>query len=183
MLQVTPNEPDLFLLRARILFLQSDFKKAITNLSRAMQLDPDFKPAKLLLKKVKLIEKAKEAGNAAFKSNDSQKAVEHYTEALEALDAPLEDDDNSKVGKGRVKAILLGNRATALNKMKDFDRALQDVNASLELDPTYFKSLRTKARIQLALKQYEDAVNTFKDALKEAGEDDVRPLKKEIRNA
>lgn len=45
-LSSSPNSPDLLYLRARVLFLDSNFAKCIAHLQSAMRSDPDFAPAK-----------------------------------------------------------------------------------------------------------------------------------------
>ena len=62
-----------------------------------------------------------------------------------------------------------------------------DVYASLKMHPAYYKSLRTRARIRLALEEYEEAIQDFKDALEssmiEAGPAEQKSIEKEIRLA
>ena len=116
-LSSSPNSPDLLYLRARVLFLDSNFSKSIAHLQSAMRSDPDFIPAKKLLKRVKIVEKGKEAGNQAFKSAQYSVAIDNYTEALSALQT---EGDDSEIGEGKVKAVLLSNRATAYTKVSKY---------------------------------------------------------------
>jgi DnaJ family protein C protein 7 len=73
-----------------------------------------------------------------------------------------------------------------LNRHED---ALRDTDASLELTPTSFKALRTRARIHLHLEHYDQCVADFKAAIQQvgmdgsAGEADLRALKTELKKA
>lgn len=69
---------------------------------------------KKLLKRTRIVERGKEAGNTLFKSQQYEEAIEKYTEALSAL---ISDTDEAEIGEGKVKAVLLSNRATAYSKV------------------------------------------------------------------
>lgn len=64
---------------------------------------------------------------------------------------------------------------------------MTDVSASLKLHPDYYKTLRTRARIRLALEEYQEAIDDFKSALDssmvEASAAEQKSLEKEIRLA
>ncbi|TIC12958.1 TPR-like protein, partial [Wallemia mellicola] len=176
----SPNSPDLLYLRARVLFLDSNFAKCIAHLQSAMRSDPDFTPAKKLLKRTRIVERGKEAGNVAFKSAQYEEAIEKYTEALSALS----DDDQGEIGEGKVKAVLLSNRATTYSKMTDkSENALKDVDEALKLHPEYTKALRTRARIHLNIENFEESVSDFKKALEFCTMEEKPALENEVRNA
>lgn len=67
------------------------------------------------------------------------------------------------------------------------DGALADSNASLELMSTSYKALRTRARINMVLEDYQAAVNDFKASNEQVRIDgsqtEERGLKKELREA
>ena len=71
--------------------------------------------------------------------------------------------------------------------MSRYDDALADIGTSLDLHPTSFKALRTRARIYLHLEQYEAAIADFNSALEYAASEgataDERTLRTEIRKA
>lgn len=100
------QNPDALLLRARVLYGQGDNAKAVAHCAEALRYDPDFTKARTLLKKARAIEAKKEAGNAAFKSNQLQDAYDAYTAALEM------DPEN-----GMMNAKLYSNRAAVLQKV------------------------------------------------------------------
>ncbi|TIA90163.1 hypothetical protein E3P99_01672, partial [Wallemia hederae] len=181
LLSMNPNSPDLLYLRARVLFLDSNFAKCIAHLQSAMRSDPDFKPAKALLKRTRVVERGKEAGNNSFKQSNFDDAISHYTEALNAL---VTDGGDAEVGEGKVKAVLLSNRATAYSKMSDKNEdALKDVDEALKLYKNYTKALRTRARIHLAMEKFEESVSDFKEALDSCSMEEKSGIEKEVRHA
>jgi len=64
---------------------------------------------------------------------------------------------------------------------------MADVKESLKLHPDYYKTLRTRARIRMALEEYQEAVDDFKSALDssmiEASTAEQKALEREIRLA
>ncbi|TIB29403.1 hypothetical protein E3P86_03680 [Wallemia ichthyophaga] len=179
LLSMSPASPDLLYLRARVLFLDSNFSKAIAHLQAAMRSDPDFSPAKSLLKRTRVVERGKESGNEAFKHARYTEAIQQYSTALDALSS-----DQGEIGEGKVKAVLLSNRATAYSKLSDkSDEAFTDVDHALKLHPNYTKALRTRARINLSQEKFEECVSDFKAALDTCTMEEKQGLEKEVRNA
>ena len=62
-----------------------------------------------------------------------------------------------------------------------------DTNASLKIHSSYYKTIRTRARIRLALEEYDEAIQDFKSALEsstiEASTAEQKSIEKEIRMA
>jgi DnaJ homolog subfamily C member 7 len=65
------------------MFLTGKLPSAGQHAASALRLDPGNKPAMLLRKRVKDVERLKEEGNVAFKSGRLEEAVALYGEALE----------------------------------------------------------------------------------------------------
>ncbi|KAE9405377.1 DnaJ-domain-containing protein [Gymnopus androsaceus JB14] len=183
-LRQSSNSPEVLCLRGLVLMLSGKLPSALQHVQSALRFDPSYLPAQQLRKRVKDIERLKDEGNAAFKTGNLQEAVDKYTEALERIG---EKEEEAK--GGQIRATLLSNRATTLIKLSEYTRALADTSASLTLSPNSFKALRTQARVNLALENYEDAVRDFKNAVEEAQKDgstterDVRELKGELKKA
>lgn len=96
--------------------------------------------------------------------------------------------EKEEEGKGgRIRAILLSNRATAFLKVGRFDEALRDIDASLELCQASYKALRTRARIYMHSLKYEAAISDFRDAIEQARTNgssiDVETLNAELNEA
>ncbi|KAG8722149.1 hypothetical protein FRC08_006598, partial [Ceratobasidium sp. 394] len=182
-LRLAPNSPDVLTLRAQILFLTNQIPKAVQHAQQALRLDPDHTPARQLMRRAREVERIKEEGNTLFKAGRLGEAVERYGEALEVIGEKV-----SEGGGGQLRAVLLSNRATAQFKLKQLEPALEDTNASLALNPESYKALRTRARIQLELEHFEEAVRDFKSAEEAADSEgaaigEVRALEQETRKA
>ena len=168
--------------RGLLLFLTSKTAQATQHVQSALRLDPGHEAAMRLRKRIKDVERLKEEGNVAFKTGKLLDAADKYAEALERIGADPREGEG-----GPLRAMLLSNRATTLVKLGRHDDALADTEASLVLNPTSFKALRTRARIQLHLENYDAAVADFKSAIEQAGiegsDADVRALRAELKKA
>ena len=177
-----PNSPDVMTVRGLLLFLTSKTAQATQHVQSALRLDPGHEAAMKLRKRIKDVERLKEEGNAAFKMNKLEEAAEKYGEAIDRIGSDPREGEG-----GQIRAMLLSNRATTLVKLDRYEDALADTEASLQLNPSSFKALRTRARINLHLEQYDAAIADFKSAIEQAGfencDADVRALKTELKKA
>jgi len=112
-LRLEPNSPEVLTSRALVLFLTNHIPSAIQHVQSALRYDPEHTRARLLLRRARDIEKLKEGGNSAFKSGRHAEAVNKYTETLNAIGERPEEGDG-----GQLRALILGNRATALSKVR-----------------------------------------------------------------
>lgn len=170
LLRSDSNDPEALTLRGKILYQQGENAKATAHFQEALRSDPDYKSARTWLKLSKEIEKARTEGNNAFKAGNLQDAKELYTKAL-SLD-PTNKGTNSK---------LYSNRATVNVKLNLNEEALQDCDLALELDPSFTKVKKTKARVLGKLERWEDSVREFQEALEEDSSD--QSLRNELREA
>ncbi|EGO22521.1 hypothetical protein SERLADRAFT_440542 [Serpula lacrymans var. lacrymans S7.9] len=180
--RLEPNSPEVLALRGLVFFLCGKLPQALQHVQSALRLDPAHEPAQRLRKRVKDVERLKEEGNQAFKSNRLEEAIEKYTETLERI------GNSEEEGKGgQIRATLLSNRATTLVKLSRHEDALVDTEESLKLLPTSFKALRTRARINLHLEKFDAAVADFKTSIEQAGfegsDAEVRALQVELKKA
>ncbi|KAI5479814.1 DnaJ family protein [Pseudohyphozyma bogoriensis] len=174
LLRANPQQPEALYYRGLSLYYNGNHAQAIAHCQEALRNDPDFTLARTLLRKVKLLDSLKDAGNDAFKNNRLQEAIDKYTEGLEV------DPENDSY-----RSTLLSNRATAYQKLKEPEKALADCDACLEINPSYFKALRTRARVHLSSEDFEAAMRDFKQAyeLAPAGSADETSLKRELKDA
>ena len=89
------------------MYYQGNHAQAIAHAQAALRTDPDYILARTLLRKVKLLDATKDAGNEAFKANKFTEAIEKYTECM-AIDPENET----------FQATVLSNRATAFLKVR-----------------------------------------------------------------
>ncbi|KAI9875413.1 MAG: hypothetical protein M1823_007483, partial [Watsoniomyces obsoletus] len=149
---------------------KSDYDRSEMYFRQALSLDPDNTQARTWLRTMKKLERARNEANDFFKRGRYSDAVTGYSEAVEI-------DPTNKV----TNAKLLGNRATARMKTKEFDLAREDCDLALKLDPTYTKAKRTRAKATGEGGDWEQAVKDLK-ALNEENPGD-NELARELRNA
>ncbi|CAO1621691.1 unnamed protein product [Sympodiomycopsis kandeliae] len=215
LLRLDQSNSEALLLRARIFFAQGDLAKAIQHCQAALRNDPDLTSARDLMRFGRRIEKIKDEGNSAAKAGRWVGAKDKYTEGLSELGVQSSqqqaqtngDSPNGSVdvtssasalfagiettegGSRLLRATLFSNRATANLKTKSYDDALSDCNSTLALSPSYLKAIRTRARVHLALDNFEDSIKDFKEAIENVSPSDsdaestTRALKKELQEA
>ena len=172
------NDTDAIVLAGQSCYLKddkpragkTDYERAEMYFRQALSLDPDNASARTWLRTMKKLERARNEANDFFKRGRYPDAVTHYTSALEI-------DATNKI----TNAKLLGNRAMARMKTKDFELAREDCDKALKLDPTYTKAKRTRAKATGEGGDWEQAVKDLKALAEESpGDND---LTKELRNA
>lgn len=93
---------------------------------------------------------AREAGTAAFKAGDNEKAVKCFTEAIE------KDPNNH---------LLYSNRSAAYAKLDRFKDALLDANKCIDLKPDWFKGHSRRGAAYMGLKSWRAALGAFEAGL------------------
>ena len=178
LMRENPNDAEAIVLNGRALYLKdekpqqgkSDYDRAESHFRQALALDPDNSTARNSLRTLKKLDRARTTANDLFKRSKFSDAVAAYSECL-----PI--DPTNKV----TNAKILGNRAMARIKIKEFDEAKADCDLALKLDPTYTKARRTRAKATGESGDWEQAVKDLK-ALAEDSASDAE-LAKELRNA
>lgn len=165
-----PTDADALVLRGRAFYQAGENDNALKHFRQALSYDPDLTQARTLLKTVQKLDKAKEDGNAAFKSGRYSAAVKLYSEALQV--DPSNKGTNSKI---------LQNRAMARLKIKEYKAAVADCNEALKLDPTYTKARKTRAKALGESGNWEQAVKDLKELAESNPEEPG--IQKEIRSA
>lgn len=96
---------------------------------------------------------AKKKGNAYFKAQDYDKAIEQYSEAI-------------KLDKDKVEThIYYSNRSACYLAKGDFDNALKDANSSINANKTYSKAYDRKGSALWKLNEIDEAILTYKMGL------------------
>lgn len=164
------QDPDALVLRGRILYAQGENDKAMQHFRQALSCDPDFKAAVKYLRMVQKLERMKSDGNASFKGGRFQEAVDTYTQALEV--DPLNKNTNSKI---------LQNRALCNSRLKKWKAAIEDCDKALELDPSYTKARKTRAKALGESGNWDEAIRELK-AIHDANPSEPN-IAKDIRDA
>jgi DnaJ family protein C protein 7 len=164
------QDPDALVLRGRILYAQGENDKAMQHFRQALSCDPDFKAAVKYLRMVQKLERMKSDGNASFKSGRYQEAVDTYSEALQV--DPTNKNTNSKI---------LQNRALCNSRLKKWKAAIEDCDKALELDPSYTKARKTRAKALGESGNWDEAIRELR-AIHDANPSEPG-IAKEIREA
>ncbi|KAL2404261.1 DnaJ-like protein subfamily C member 7-like protein [Exophiala dermatitidis] len=178
LLRENPMDAEAMVLAGRAFYLRderpqqgkSDYDRAEEYFRQALALDPDNGDARKYLRIMKKLDRARTEANNLFKQGKYPEAIAAYTEALTI-------DPTNKV----TNAKLLGNRATARTKIKEFDEAKTDCDQALKLDPSYLKARKIRAKATGESGDWEQAVKDYK-ALVDDNPSDPE-LNKELRNA
>ena len=170
LLRYNNQDPDALVLRGRILYAQGENDKAVQHFRQALACDPDFKAAVKYLRMVQKLDRMKSEGNAAFKSGRFQEAIDTYTQALEV--DPSNKGTNSKI---------LQNRALCHSRQKSWKQAIADCEKALELDPSYTKARKTRAKALGESGNWQEAVRELKQIQEENPSEPN--IAKDIRNA
>lgn len=93
----------------------------------------------------------KEAGNAAFKAQDFDKAIGHYTEAIAA---------------NPTDHTIYGNRSASYHNLKKYDEALADGAKCVELNAAWAKGHQRQAMALHGLGKLEESLESYDAGLK-----------------
>jgi len=92
----------------------------------------------------------KDKGNEYFRTSQYQRAVECYTGSIDA----------------EATAVAYANRAMALLKLGEFDKAVEDSAEALKIDPFYLKAYQRRGTAHRELGLYLNALQDYEAALR-----------------
>lgn len=125
------------------------FDKQTQRLLKTLELEKKKADALSYLSDEKA-EEAKQRGNVCFRAQNWAQAVAEYEEAVKR--APK-------------NAAIRNNLAAALCKIMDFSGAQRQIEVALEIDPKYVKAWARKGDIEMYMKEYHKAMESYKEGL------------------
>ena len=102
----------------------------MTAAQQAAKLDPNNKEVTAVVRSARAVTSARMSGNLLFKASKFMEACAVYNEGLD------HDPYNS---------VLLCNRAACRSKLSQFEKAIEDCNAALTVQPNYSKARLRRA--------------------------------------
>ncbi|XP_061336592.1 inactive TPR repeat-containing thioredoxin TTL3-like [Gastrolobium bilobum] len=143
--------------RAQVDIAAGRLEDALEAAQRAVRLDPNNREANKVLRRARAVTATRAKGNELFKASKYSEACVAYGEGLE------HDPYNS---------ILLCNRAACRSKLGQFERAVEDCTAALNLRPNYTKARLRRADCNAKLERWEASIQDYELLLKETPEDE-----------
>lgn len=125
------------------------YDKATQRLMKTMELDKKKKDAAAYQDESKA-EEAKQRGNDFFRAKQWPQAVAEYEEAVK---------------RSPKNAPIRNNLSAALCKIMDFNGAKREIEKALDLDPKYVKAWARKGDIEMVMKEFHKATDSYKKGL------------------
>ena len=129
--------------QGRCTYYMGNVQQAEKILRSILQSDPDYKPAQILIKRIKDSEGRKDMANQLYSAKKTTEAMRAYTECLK-LDPP----------NRYYNSLILSNRAACYMQDSDFIKALTDINRAIELNPSYVKAYHRRGNIRMRLEEH-----------------------------
>lgn len=117
---------------------------------------------------LKKADELKLLGNKAMSRRDFQDAVDKYTEAIELTPKNV---------------IFLSNRAAAYSSLREHEKAIEDADAAIAIDPSYSKAYSRLGLAYYALGKPKEALDAYKRGVESEGDSPSESMKKGYETA
>jgi len=141
-------------IKAVLLYYQDNFDEADNLISVILTTDPDHEKTKKCRELLTNIRAKKDEGNALFKQEKYQEALDIYSEAL-VIDK----------FHARANAKLYCNRAACYSKVGKFSEAIDDCSKAIQLDKSYQKAFLRRAMAFIETEAFDQAVKDYEQLL------------------
>ncbi|MCO5575486.1 hypothetical protein L7F22_029287 [Adiantum nelumboides] len=149
-------DPFLLMVRTHIDMALGRFEGAVEAAKSAAKIDPHNETLSSLLRKAQSVCHNRTTGNELFKAGRFFEALAVYAEGLES------DPTN---------AVLLCNRAACRSKLGQWEKAVEDCDAALRVQPNYTKALMRRANCWTKLERWDDALQDYEHLRRKMPED------------
>ncbi|XP_022929318.1 inactive TPR repeat-containing thioredoxin TTL3-like [Cucurbita moschata] len=148
---------NLLLIRAQVDLAAARFDDALEAVQQAARLDSNNRETNVVMRRARAVAAARSNGNELFKAS-------RFSEACLAYGQGLEHDPYN--------AVLLCNRAACRSKLGQFEKAVEDCNAALNVRPSYGKARLRRADCNGKLGKWEASINDYEILLGESPNDE-----------
>ncbi|GAV90656.1 TPR_1 domain-containing protein/TPR_2 domain-containing protein/TPR_11 domain-containing protein [Cephalotus follicularis] len=148
---------NLLVVLAQVDMAVGRFDDALAAVQRAARLDANNREVNMVMRKARAVAAARSNGNELFKASRLSEASVAYGEGLE------HDPYNS---------VLLCNRAACRSKLGQYEKAVDDCTAALNVRPGYAKARLRRADCNAKLHRWEAAIQDYEILKKESAEDE-----------
>eukprot|EP01006_Ploeotia_vitrea_P051941 TRINITY_DN67620_c1_g11_i1.p1 TRINITY_DN67620_c1_g11~~TRINITY_DN67620_c1_g11_i1.p1 ORF type:complete len:574 (-),score=54.36 TRINITY_DN67620_c1_g11_i1:200-1921(-) len=176
-----PGNSDAFCVRGLALGLSGDFEQANHHFREALRLNPDDSEAARTLKRIRKVAENYKLAEEALNTRAFTQALEHYTVAIEAAEAPKHSALYSALHAGRAQAFL---------RLDEHSKCLADcqvaISSQSDCKPAWIAklgALRAVGKLEEAHREAESALEIFPgdsriESELEAIQFDIRKLKR-----
>lgn len=138
---------------AKCIYYSGRTEESERLLRECLQQNPDDHSSKFLLKCIKHYEKMKDQANQLFTAKKYAEAIQAYTECLKL----------NQFNKN-YNSIILSNRSACYMGLKEYIKALTDINKSISLKPDFAKAYVRRGNIRVALEEFSEALTDYNKA-------------------
>lgn len=144
------KSPEFLLIASKCFYLRNSYGNANEYLRLALKEDPEFRPAKDMLRKIKDLTELKSLGkNYLSKRN--------YEEALKIFSKLLEDHEENLFEKSEILQLLAQTNYEA----KNITQALRLIKSSIDANSNCLKSYMIRAKINRELENFAEAKKDY----------------------
>ncbi|GAB5356959.1 hypothetical protein AAMO2058_000332900 [Amorphochlora amoebiformis] len=153
--QFNKSNIELLYLRGKAFYHTGNSSLAQKHFQTVLKNAPDYKPAQDMYRLIKRMNRAKAQGTSDFKSGNYAEAVATYTKALQC------DPDNKTFN-----IPVLSNRAAAYMRLREYEKAVEDLHTVIEDQPENLKAYLRRATCHQELQNHAGAVGDLERACK-----------------
>ncbi|XP_050378024.1 TPR repeat-containing thioredoxin TTL1 isoform X2 [Argentina anserina] len=140
------NSAYLLMINAQVYLAAGRFEDAMAAAQQAARLNPGHKEIGTVVKRARTVASARSSGNLLFKASKFAEASVVYSQGLE------QDPYNS---------VLLCNRAACRSKLGQYEKAVEDCTAALNLQPCYSKARLRRADCNAKLERWGASIKDY----------------------
>ncbi|XP_021900575.1 inactive TPR repeat-containing thioredoxin TTL3-like isoform X2 [Carica papaya] len=149
----------ILMIEAEVYMAAGRFDDAVAAAQQAVRIDPSNREVNTVVKKTRAVASARLSGNLLFKASKFSEACIVYSEGLE---------------HGPYNSVLLCNRAACRWKLGQFEKAIEDCTAALEVQACYSKARLRRADCNAKLGRWEAAIQDYEMLIRESpGDEEV----------